>query len=98
MFTTRAPCVLWQHSIVSFFHRHFYWYANILWAEQLEMWLAELLAPSDVRVIAGASDALHQSERCPKVVTSASRMAAARHRTLTLTAPPDPDPHRHQRS
>ena len=71
---------------------------RILWAEQLEMWLAELLAPSDVRVIAGASDALHQSERCPKVVTSASRMAAARHRTLTLTAPPDPDPHRHQRS
>ena len=24
-----------EHSIVSFFHRHFYWFANILWAEDL---------------------------------------------------------------
>lgn len=36
-----------EHSIVSFFHRHFYWYACILWKDELRCPSAVVLASQD---------------------------------------------------
>ena len=46
-----------------------------MWAEELEGWLPELIAPGDVRLIATSSDALHQDEPTPKVLLTSFRLA-----------------------
>ena len=48
---------------------------RLMWADELESWLPELLAPGDVRLIASSSDALHQDEATPKVVLTSFRLA-----------------------
>ena len=39
-----------EHSVVAYFHRHFYWFANILWAEQLKAPTAVILSRNDTIV------------------------------------------------
>lgn len=48
---------------------------RLMWAEELERWLPELLCPADVRLIASSSDALHQDEPTPKLVVTSFRLA-----------------------
>ena len=46
-----------------------------MWAEELERWLPELLAPCDVHLIASSSDLFHQGEPTPKVTITSFRLA-----------------------
>ena len=48
---------------------------RLMWAEELEVWLSELVAPSDIRLIASSSDALHQDEPTPKLTLTSFRLA-----------------------
>ena len=49
---------------------------RLMWAEEIEKWLPELLAPSDILVLRGATDALQQDAPTPKVVVTSFRMAS----------------------
>ena len=67
-----------EHSIVSFFHRHFYWFANILWAHELHAPSAVILADSDGIVPVKEVEAYLKAEGRPavkRVTTLAQRLS-----------------------
>jgi pimeloyl-ACP methyl ester carboxylesterase len=64
-----------EHSIVSFFHRHFYWFANILWSEEL---------PCPTAVILSEQDGLIPVSAVEKYLTKRSKSTKAMRRVLTL--------------
>ena len=50
---------------------------RLMWAEELERWLPELLGPRDIRLIASSSDAPDVRQPTPKIVLTSYRMALA---------------------